>query len=395
VVTTAKLKILCIIGVYRRRIPHAPAEKNFFPGQTREVFTSNARGMAALPAMQTPQVAGAPPGVSKRQTLGCARRSQPVVLGPSVPPRRPIWYVGEDSMSHWLSDAIHFITRLNPLWTLPAGLVAFLLALTQLFDRFGRSRLIGPVDLSLPQIPDSPAIYGEFKEVERWIRGRQNDVEGLRKEIERNKLVFVYGPSGAGKSTLLKLGVCRALYSSGLWLPVYLDSWGDDWVDGPLNSLASFVQLAIEQGLTPNQQNVLSSGVNRHNVFEVLARVRSVSPRRPLLVFDQVDDYQTAHAEKFLDSETRRLITPEELQSRNEFWRNLAELLSRTTDGETHALFAIRTDAKHGLAPLRLTNPTSPSEYPVDLILASDAFSVIEDVIPCRLYSALRMALSS
>src|ERR1035437_449325 len=142
---------------------------------------------------------------------------------------------------------LDWLSHLNPVWPVVAGLavlVGLIRALDDLYHRYRRSRLIKPVDLGLPRVPKSAAIYGEFADAEHWVQGRQDDIGRLRTGIEGNQLVFVHGPSGVGKSTLLKLGVSRDLYYSGRWLPVYVDSWGDDWVLGPWNNLASYVQLA-------------------------------------------------------------------------------------------------------------------------------------------------------
>ena len=280
----------------------------------------------------------------------------------------------------WLKHVFVLVKGVLPPWAFIVGAVGFFVTITQLYDRYRRSRIIKPVDLGLPEIPDSTIIYAGTPEVEGLILGRRTDVTALRKEIERNQMIFLHGPSGAGKSTLLKLGISRALYSSGRWLPIYLDYWEGDWAVGPLNNLASVVQLAVEHGLTAHQQSTLEI-VDRNNVFEVLSRIRAVSARRPLIIFDQMDDYQAPNADKFLDPETHRLITANELQDRNNFWQQLAGLVSRTkdSDNQVHLLFSIRTDAKHGLAPFRFVEA---AEYPVDPIRNSDALSLLDYAIP-------------
>lgn len=262
------------------------------------------------------------------------------------------------------------------------SIVALLGGLAKLYDRFRRSRLIKPVDLGLPRIPDTNAIYGEFPGVERWIPGREDDVHQLGTEIERNQLVFVRGPSGVGKSTMLKIGVCRDLHLSGRWLPIYVDFWGGDWVSGPWDGLAAQVQCGIDRGLTQEQRKALNIDlVNRSNTFVTLERIRSVCSRRPLIVFDQVDDYQALNSQRFLATDTRRLITPQELQDSNQFWREFSALLSRTklAENEVHAVFSIRTDAEQGLDSFRFI---PPAIYPLNPIFNADARKVLDTVIP-------------
>jgi hypothetical protein len=134
--------------------------------------------------------------------------------------------------------------------------------------------------------------------------------------------------------------------------------------------------------LTQDQRVLLDvAEVNRKNVFEVLSRIRSVSARRPVIVFDQLDDYQTRHSKYFVVTGTARLISQDELCEANEFWGGLAALLTGTTksESEVHAVLSIRTDAKHGLTPFRFVEPV---ECPIDPILGGDALHVLDQVLP-------------
>jgi polynucleotide 5'-kinase involved in rRNA processing len=143
-----------------------------------------------------------------------------------------------------------WLTNLNPVFTVVgvSGIVGLVKVLAEFYDRFKRSRLLKSLDLSPPPVPESHTIYSELAGAEHLIEGRQEKIKQLRAEVERKQLVFVHGPSGVGKSTLLKVGLSRELYSSRRWLPIFVDSWGEDWVLGPWNSLASEVQLATSRG---------------------------------------------------------------------------------------------------------------------------------------------------
>ena len=153
-------------------------------------------------------------------------------------------------------------------------------------DRSRRSRLKNPTDLDLPEIPDNQVIFKGILNVDQFLFGRREHINQLRNPVESHPLLFVYGPSGAGKSTLLKVGLCRELYSTGRWLPIYVDLWGSDWAIGPWNILAECVRLALASGLSVEQHKTLApEGVRRANVFQILKRLQADGPRRPTARF--------------------------------------------------------------------------------------------------------------
>jgi len=260
------------------------------------------------------------------------------------------------------------------------GFVALIKLLWEWCERRQRSRLSEKVNLELPRVPDNLAIF--HPSGEQPLYGRSEHIEQLRRAVESHPLLFVWGRSGAGKSTLLKLGLCKELWESRRWLPIYIDIWGADWVNGPWNVLAECVSVAIAEGLSPEERKALpAETVRREDSFALLQILRQVSSRRPLLVFDQLDDYVTQHRNKLLDPQTRCFIPPDELARMNAFWQAIRTLLLEASgDGPpVHAVFCVRTDSRAGMEPFRFCQAAT---YEVELIHSEDCRTIIDAVVP-------------
>lgn len=119
-------------------------------------------------------------------------------------------------------------------WQTIVGLPALLVAARAAYRALRASRLKRPVAFELPAISDVSEIYEDsVPDLDIQMAGRDRDTDDFLRLVNEGSLVFLKGDSGAGKSTFLKLGLGRALYHSGQWLPIYLDSWRPDWRDGP------------------------------------------------------------------------------------------------------------------------------------------------------------------
>lgn len=269
-------------------------------------------------------------------------------------------------------------------WPALLGLISVLIgalsAVTKLAwewrERRTRSRVSGIVKLDLPAVPDSLAIFQPSNE--RLLFGRETDIIQLRQAVERHSLLFVSGQSGAGKSTLLKVGLCRELYQSRRWLPIVVDIWGSDWITGPWNVLTESVSVALNEGLRPEQKAEVTSGpIRRDNVFEILSRIQSATNVRPIVVFDQLDDYVVQHKDHFLDADTGCYISPDEIAVKNPFWQGVRELLTR--DNPVQIIFSIRMDSADSLSPFRFCQEAT---YRVESISAAACRTVIDTLLP-------------
>ena len=186
-------------------------------------------------------------------------------------------------------------------------------------------------------------------------------------------LTFVYGESGSGKSTFLKLGLCRELVQG--WVPIYIDVWGTDWVNGPWKALADATDYAVRAlGIGGEGQ----PPVTRESVFEHVRTLRAKTGRRPVLIFDQIDDYQNAHRAAFRDPLTQFFLSPEELCASNPFWKEVKDLLLHPSE-PVHVLLTTREDAQDGLHCFAFSEPRV---YRLPRLDPQDAVTLIQRLSP-------------
>ncbi len=259
------------------------------------------------------------------------------------------------------------------------GLVGAIAATRSWIAASRRSRLVDTHAFELPSVPEAAVLYAPRREeLEELLVGRESDVENLSRALRSKPLVFVDGPSGVGKSTLLKLGVARRLSQTGVWLPVYVEVWGTDWETGPRQALADALQLAIERGLPAEQRRrlALAGAVTEDDWIDCLERLGSVCGRRPILFFDQLDDYQSLHWPRLTSPEDETVLSAESLTAANGFWRDVRDLLLRR---EVHCVFAVRRDSL--AAVLKTFSFEEPEVFPVQRLDADHVRATIAERI--------------
>ncbi len=216
-----------------------------------------------------------------------------------------------------------------------------------------KSRLLRPEVFLID--PDNP----------RHLKGRDDDIRTLRDAVNY-PLVFLEGESGAGKSALIRSGLIPALTSdegSKTLLPLYINTYGGDWETGPETQLAHemWVRLSESQRKQLNINNfknlkesfwskrIAEGRVEPIFLFDSIQNEFGITP---LLIFDQFDDYQIQHRDKFLRK--GKWINVKQLTvnktTRNEFWVKIREALQRNS---VRCLFITRDDALGGLEPFR------------------------------------------
>jgi WD40 repeat protein len=203
----------------------------------------------------------------------------------------------------------------------------------------GRSRLLRPETLRLDP-------YNR-----QHLKGREDDIDRLSGLCREFPQVHMVGESGAGKSALVLAGLCPELTAHNELLPLYLDTWGEDWEAGPRTALAGILwkslseddRQALELMAPPQPEEIL------HNL---LGQLHSALARMPLLIFDQFDDYQARHRRQFMQDST--WLVDEELVKANPFWSDVEAQLK---DGNLHCLFVTRSDAADGLESVRFVAP--------------------------------------
>jgi len=99
-----------------------------------------------------------------------------------------------------------------------------------LYVRFSKSSRLLKVE-ALRIDPDNPD----------HLIGRREKIEQLAHLCRDSFLVDLVGESGAGKSAMVRSGLVPALRDDETLLPVYMDTWGQDWELGPRTGLTDAV----------------------------------------------------------------------------------------------------------------------------------------------------------
>jgi len=218
------------------------------------------------------------------------------------------------------------------------GLVAVSWWLFRL-SRRRRSVLLRPDALRLGR--DNPA----------HLAGRAQDIADLTRLCREQSLVFLEGESGTGKPALLQAGLVPALKGDSELLPIYVESLvGADWERDPQRFLAAALWTVLDEAARGVLE--LKAAPAPDAVRDVIAAIPPKLGRMPLVILDQLDDYQTRHRERFLPRKT--WLKPDRLCDQNRSWRDLRELLVKAT---IHLVVVTRTDTASGLTSVRFIEP--------------------------------------
>jgi GGDEF domain-containing protein len=232
-------------------------------------------------------------------------------------------------------------------WAVAIGLLALGIWIISLGNR-RRSRLLRPDALRLRT--DEPS----------HLKGRDDDLGNLVKLCRNHRLVFLVGESGAGKSALVRAGLCRQGVLPDTLVPIMLDGWGDDWAEGPISILIDEVRSARSLTVEDREALDLPLGARLPGLLASLKRLKSKRARTPLLIFDQFDDYQIRHRDRFRDPESGAWKQSDQIVAENAFWQGISNLLA---SGSAHVLIVTRSDTASGLDSVRLTRAET---YPLD-----------------------------
>ncbi|MFZ4700313.1 MAG: ATP-binding protein [Candidatus Methylumidiphilus sp.] len=225
----------------------------------------------------------------------------------------------------------------------PLGLLAVIWVLAALARR---SRLLRPDRFLISA--DNPC----------HLVGREDRIEQLAEECDKNSLVILKGESGSGKSALVLAGLLPYLdpakpqNQSRHLLPVRIDASGLDWEGGLTSALAQSLG-----GMPEEQRASLGSALppaSEGVVFDWLSNLSGMASKRLLLVLDQIDDYFVAHREHFMNA-AGVVVTPQTLKQANPDWFGLAELVRHR---RVHLLLVCRSDADV-LSALYFKQPTT------------------------------------
>jgi hypothetical protein len=239
---------------------------------------------------------------------------------------------------------------------LSVGLALFMLS------RRKASRLLDPDALRLdPHRPEH-------------LIGRSEDVRLLCEKCVARPLVFLVGDSGAGKSALVRAGLVPAVESAGRLLAVYIDMANLDWDGDACEALADCFWRCLPAGARDTLNAARPPAVT--DLPRLLQACYPTHGRTPLVVLDQIDDYQLRHRERFLPPDSMNWISAAQLIDANRFWGMLAPLVRAR---HLHILIITRSDNADGLESLRLAD--NPIVARLDPLPAGFILRVIDQLV--------------
>jgi hypothetical protein len=147
------------------------------------------------------------------------------------------------------------------------------------------------------QLLDPQALSFDVKD---HLLGRDADINNLGRLLSAERFLWIIGESGVGKSALLKYGLMPQLHTGDHWLPCYVDNWGSDWTDGPLEATTDAIRKALSQKSDDTRHPLAQPG----SLFTILRDIKISYGCTPLIIFDQVDDYQSRHKAFFLSDKS-------------------------------------------------------------------------------------------
>lgn len=189
----------------------------------------------------------------------------------------------------------------------------------------------------------------------RFLVGRDDDLNALVEACETSPLVFLTGESGAGKSALVQAGLLshyrdidNAHLDSAVFVPILIDASSLSWKDG----LRTALSRALRSLSDSHRNQIGATDLNIPDVFELISKLPRDATSRLLIIFDQIDDYITAHRTHFIQE--RRVVSSEEIEKNNADWGAFAKLVR---EGTIHILVVCRADAVGTLDSLRFADP--------------------------------------
>jgi len=214
---------------------------------------------------------------------------------------------------------------------------------------------------------------GVLEGIKQSFVGRDDDAQNLITLILNSQQVWLNGDSGVGKSMLLQKAILPELAERKI-KAVYVNFWSGDWQETPA--------IAVLQELGKHSDN---------NALDALQK--SLNSFNGVVIFDQFDEFQIQHRDKFVSS-TGQVISRDDLESRNGFFRVLNAAIRK---GRVRCVFVTRFDVEWGKRPvlLEVANESLLSRLARNVVEAEVARIISDEVVqqPENGWSELRTQL--
>jgi len=187
---------------------------------------------------------------------------------------------------------------------------------------------------------------------EAQLLERDQDVTDLFAVCTQFTEIHLVGESGVGKTALIKVGLAAKIAQTPTLRFIYMDTWGDDWVEGPQDALGT----AVWGALTAEERGVVGLGrsPDSETTFTTIRKVKQELGMTLLLVFDQFDDYLIRHRSQLISTKNRTWLSARELVLSNRFWRKLAASIQ---DESVRVMFVTRAGEADALNVVRFGPP--------------------------------------
>ncbi len=196
------------------------------------------------------------------------------------------------------------------------------------------------------------------------LKGREELIAELLTAV-RSPLVFVDGESGSGKSALIRTGLLPELKKEKTLLPLYIRTYGSDWDSGPQEACISALWHELDHVQRTTVGLTTVDDLRKHlwtaTTPGLLARIQNELGITPILIFDQFDDYQNSHRDRFLKDGKRLDVAG--LTDSNTFWAGIYAELRR---GVVRCLFSTRSDMYADLECVRFDLPQKFCVLPLE-----------------------------
>lgn len=189
--------------------------------------------------------------------------------------------------------------------------------------------------------------------------GRSEEGSVWMEDVARYFLIVMRGESGAGKSTFIRNEFLPRLAQTARFRPIYVPNLDGEWDTGPIQCLAR--ALGLEESAT---------------LADITTHLSGSDHVQAVIVFDQIDDYQSAHPERFLVDNS--VLSPPDLEQANAFWASMADLMRAR---KVRCMFVVADKGRYQADSFRFLEGAPPARW-LGRLRRSEVERVLDTIVP-------------